>query len=79
VAARLVERALARPNQDVHPESFAVTRDDAADPAVAVNAERFAAQAVADANLPLCRLERPTSVAAPGARKSKGVKSKAPG
>ncbi len=58
VAARADERAFARPNQDVHPESFAVTRNHAADPTVPVNSERFAAQVIADADLPLSRLER---------------------
>ena len=58
VTARPVERALARPNQNLHPESFAVTRNDTADPTVPVNSKRFAAQVIADADLPLSRLER---------------------
>ena len=58
VGARLRQRRLARPHQHVHAERLAVARDDAADPAVAVDAERLAAQRAADADLPLAGLER---------------------
>ena len=45
VGPRLRHRLrLARPDQHVHAEGLAVARDDAADPAVAVDAERLAAQ-----------------------------------
>src|ERR1700722_9534893 len=52
------QRRLPRPDQDVHAERLAVTGDHRTDPAVAIDAERFAAQRLADADLPLARLQR---------------------
>ena len=49
---------VACPDQDLHAEGAAVAGDYAADAAVAVNAERVAAQRVANADLPLAGLQR---------------------
>src|SRR5207249_1782549 len=57
VAPRALARAAARPHPHVHPERLPVPCDHAADPAVAVNAERLPAERVADAYLPGPRLE----------------------
>ena len=58
VRARLRERLRPRPCHDVHAERLAVAGDRAADPPVAVDAQRLAAQRGADADLPGARLER---------------------
>ncbi len=58
VAARALERGLARPHENVHAEGLAVAGYHLADASVAVDAERLTAQPVADARLPVARLER---------------------
>ncbi len=57
VGARFFERIRPRPHQNVHAERPAVTGHNAANATVAVNAERLAAQRLADADLPLSRFE----------------------
>src|SRR5665213_1032886 len=49
---------LTRPDKNVHTEGATNARDHAADTSVAMNAERLAAQRVADTNLPLAGLQR---------------------
>jgi len=58
VAAGAFARRLAPPHDHTHAECHAVTRDDRADPAVAVDAEQLVAQALADADLPASSPER---------------------
>ena len=58
VRPRPRQRRLARPHQHRHAERLAVVGNDAADAPVAVDAERLAAQRVADADLPCAGLER---------------------
>ena len=58
VGAGLRECRLARPYQHVHPERLAVAGDDGPDPPVTIDAERLAAQRMADADLPFAGLER---------------------
>src|SRR5579885_1234733 len=58
VGARLVAAARPRPDQNIHAEGAAVAGDHTADTAIAVDAERLAAQRRADADLPSARLQR---------------------
>ena len=58
IGACLLERRRPRPYHHFHPEGFSVARNDAADPAIATDAERLVAQRVADADLPFAGLER---------------------
>src|SRR5580692_5529655 len=53
IGARLCERLRARPHENTHAKRPAVAGHDAADAAIAVNAERLAAQRRTDADLPL--------------------------
>jgi hypothetical protein len=52
------ERLFARPHHDPHAEGAAIARDHAADPAIAVDAERLVMQRPSDADLPFAGLER---------------------
>jgi hypothetical protein len=58
IGAGFLERLLARPHQHVHAERLAISRDNGADPAIAIDAQGLAAQRVADADLPMTRLQR---------------------
>ncbi len=58
VGARLGERRLAPPREDLHAESLAVSGDHGADAAVAVDAERAPAQRGPDARLPAALFQR---------------------
>src|SRR6185437_12190369 len=55
---RLRHRALARPDQHIHAERPGVTGDDGADPAIAIDAKRLAANSRSDTELPMARLQR---------------------
>src|SRR5712692_7106216 len=58
VGAGALERRRARPYRDLHSERLAVAGNDAADPAIAEDAEGLAPQRCAHADLPAAGLER---------------------
>src|SRR5262249_20005850 len=58
VGARFLARSVAPPHQHLHAERLAVAGDDGAYASVAEDPQGLAAQRVADAGLPLTRLER---------------------
>ena len=58
IRPRRRQRSFARPYQHFHAERLAEARHHAADAAIAIYAERFAAHAVADVHLPFARLQR---------------------